>query len=136
MRALHLAVRAAVVALVCGAQSQGKADVIPSPESPSIGVGMICNTSEQARQFLDLRGSGSSTTDAMNQVNKDADNPHACGIAAIAFLRDKTLHCHAVENKLLEVVRVNVLAGFDGSGWKELPVTVQYAVMEGEGDVI
>jgi hypothetical protein len=41
-----------------------------------------------------------------------------------------------VEDKLLEVVRINVLAGFDGNGWQHLPSLVQYAVMEGKGDAI
>jgi hypothetical protein len=137
MRAAYWIAGAAIAASMCGAGNSNAGEVITSLDSPSVGIGMICNTPEQAQQFLDLRSNGRSAPEAMNEVNKQADNPHACGVAAIAFTRDKTLNLHPVENRLLEIVRVNVVAGFDGSGWKEMPPTVQYAVMEGgDGDAI
>ena len=71
--------------------------------------------------------------DGMKRVNDVAHDAHACGVAAIAFKRDKMLHVHAVKNKLLEVVQINVLAGFNGSG---IPEMTQYAVMESKGDAI
>ena len=49
---------------------------------------------------------------------------------------EKTLDAKAVENKLMQIVRINVVAGFDGSGWKDVPAMTQYAVMEGEGEAI
>jgi hypothetical protein len=97
---------------------------------------MICNTPEQARQYLEYRAGGAASQDAMKRVNEKSQNPPACVVAAIAFVRDKLLHCHFVENKLLEIVRVNVLAGFDGRNWQDMPSVVQYAVMEGKGDAI
>ncbi len=141
MRAIHLAAGAAAIALICGAGGISRADngppdgTMPS-NAPSVGVGMICNTPEQARQYLDLRAAGAVSEDAMQRVNETADNPRACGVAAIAFVPDKMLHCHFVEDKLMEVVRINVLAGFDGNAWQHLPSLVQYAVMEGKGDTI
>jgi hypothetical protein len=137
MRVLHLAAGAALAVLICGANAPSKAhDGIVQPEGPTVGVGMICNTPEQARQYLEYRASGAASQDAVKRVNEAARNPHACGVAAIAFVRDKLLHCHFVENKLLEIVRINVLAGFDGRSWQDMPPVVQYAVMEGKGDAI
>jgi hypothetical protein len=72
----------------------------------------------------------------MKRINDEAKDAHACGVAAIAFKRDKMLHAHTVENKLLEVVQIDVLAGFDGTGWKAIPEMTQYAVMESKGDAI
>ena len=137
MRALHLAAGAALAALICGAGGPSNAhDGLVQPEGPAVGVGMICNTPDQARQYLDYRAGGAVSEEAMKRVNDAAQSPHACGVAAIAFVRDKMLHCHFVENKLLEIVRVNVLAGFDGRSWQDMPSVVQYAVMEGKGDAI
>ncbi len=137
MHAIQLAAGAALAALICGAGGQSQAhDGIVGPDAPAVGVGMICNTPEQARQYLDYRAGGAASQDAVKRVNEAAQNPHACGVAAIAFVRDKMLHCHFVENKLLEIVRVNVLAGFDGKTWQDMPSVVQYAVMEGKGDAI
>jgi hypothetical protein len=63
-------------------------------------------------------------------------NPHACGVAAIAFTLDKTVDAKPVNNKLLLLERINVLAGYDGNGWQNIPAMIQYAVVEGRGDVI
>jgi hypothetical protein len=110
--------------------------MITSLDQPSVGVGLICNTPDQAQQYLKLRAGGTEAKAAIDQVNEAAKDAHACGVAAIAFVRDKMLETQAVEDKLLEVVRINVLAGFDGTSWKAIPAMTQYAVMQGEGDSI
>jgi hypothetical protein len=138
MRARTLAagvVAAALLAYCAGGKTQA-GEVITSFDQPSLGVGMICNTADQAQQYLQLRAEGAAAADALQKVNDGAHDVHACGIAAIAYVRDKMLQCHAVENKMLEVVRIAVLAGYDGTSWKSLPAMTQYAVMEGQGDAI
>ena len=87
MRILHVAAAAAAAALICGTANAG--EIITSNNTPSVGVGMICNTPEQAKQFLELRAKGVVADQAMKKVNEDAQNPRACGIAAIAFVPDK-----------------------------------------------
>jgi hypothetical protein len=57
-------------------------------------------------------------------------------VAAIAFVRDKTLDTKTVKNKLVQVVRINVIAGFNGSDWQRVSNMVQFAVVEGEGESI
>ena len=138
MRATHLVVGAAAAAFALwGVVGQSKAgDIIATPEEPSVGIGLICNTPDQAHQYLDLRAKGVAGDEAMKRINDDAQDPHACGVAAVAFTRDKMLQAHTVENKLLEIVRISVLAGFDGTGWKPIPEMTQYAVMESKGDAI
>ena len=132
---LKLSLAAATAAvLLCGA---ARADE-PTAESdePAVGVGMICNTSEQAEQFVSLRAQGANADKAMATVNAQAHDPRACGMAAIAFTRDQTLATKPVSNKLLQIVRINVLAGFNGEGWQRIVGMVQYAVIEGEGEGI
>jgi len=138
MRAFPLTAAAALAGLICGVAPALAGDIVAAPDTdaPSVGIGMICNTPEQARQYLDFRASGAAAQEAMQRVNDAAQNPHACGVAAIAFVPDKMLHAHLVENKLLEIVRVSVLAGFDGTSWQDMPSVVQYAVIEGKGDAI
>jgi hypothetical protein len=133
---IHLATATAAVALLLSAGPGRAGEVITSFQEPSVGVGMICNTSDQAQEYLRMRSQGIPADDAMKRINDAAGDEHACGVAAIAFKRDKMLQAHAVENKLLEVVQINVLAGFDGSGWKEIPEMTQYAIMETKGDAI
>lgn len=102
----------------------------------AVGVGMICNTQAQADQFISLREHGSAPRAAMAAVNKASRDPRACGVAAIAFVRDGTVTSRAVADKLVQVVRISVVAGFNGAGWQPVANTVQFAVMEGEGEAI
>lgn len=131
----HLAIATAAAALLLTGGAEA-GEIISSLEDPSVGIGMICNTPDQAQHYLEMRAQGVAADDAMKRINDEAQDAQACGVAAIAFKRDKMLHAHAVENKLLEVVQINVLAGFDGTGWKAIPEMTQYAVMESEGDAI
>jgi len=108
----------------------------PMGEGARIGVGMICNSPAQAARFVELRSQGREGQAAMDLVNQEAHDPQACGLAAIAFTQGQTLELKPVADKLVQVVRVNILAGFDGSGWQQVSAMTQYAVMEGEGESI
>lgn len=63
-------------------------------------------------------------------------DPRACGVAAVAFVRDATLGSEAVKDKLMQVVRINIVAGFNGTDWHQVSGLTQYAVVEGEGGAI
>lgn len=128
-----LTAAAAAAMLIGGA---ARAETFAGTSGPAVGVGMICNTSEQAERFVDMRAKGTDATQAMETVNQEVHDPHACGLAAIAFVRDATVASKPVADKLMQVVRVNVVAGFDGDGWQRIAGMVQYAVMEGEGETI
>lgn len=122
---------AAAVATGASAQAQQ-----PMGEGTKIGVGMICNSPAQAARFVELRAQGREGQAAMDAVNAEARDPQACGLAAIAFTQGQTLELKPVANKLVQVVRVNILAGFDGNAWQQVSAMTQYAVLEGEGESI
>ncbi|HXZ45261.1 MAG TPA: hypothetical protein VEH02_00845 [Pseudolabrys sp.] len=42
----------------------------------------------------------------------------------------------ALDNKLVQIVRINVFAGFNGSVWQRVSGMVQYAVLEGGGESV
>lgn len=108
----------------------------PMGEGTRIGVGLICNSPAQAARFVELRSQGRDGQAAMDLVNQEAHDPQACGLAAIAFTQGQTLELKTVADKLVQVVRVNILAGFDGNAWQQVSAMTQYAVMEGEGESI
>jgi hypothetical protein len=123
---------AAAAILVCGSARAAEG---PSPENgdAAVGIGIICNTPQQAEQFVSLRSKGAAPDQAMNAVNAKAKGERACGVAAIAYIRDQTVDTMKVENKLVQIVRISVFAGFNGSGWQRVAGMVQYAVLEGGG---
>ena len=128
VKGLSLAAAAALV--VCGGAQAANLPGQPADKGPTVGIGVICNTSEQAEQFVSLRAKGQDVAPAMTKVNEQAKQPRACGIAAIAFIRVQSMGSKTVNGKLVEIVRINVIAGYNGQGWQQVANTVQYAVIE------
>jgi len=133
MRTFWAAATAAV--LVCGV-ARAAGTPTPGNGDAAVGIGIICNTPEQAEQFVKLRSKGAEPDQAMNAVNANAHNERAYGVAAIAYIRDQTMATMALDNKLVQIVRINVFAGFNGSVWQRVSGMVQYAVLEGGGESV
>ncbi|MEJ2375104.1 MAG: hypothetical protein P8Y71_06645 [Pseudolabrys sp.] len=143
-----LSVSAAAALLLCGAAQAGELTDLPSAQplplqqspqankGPALGIGVICNTSQQAEQYVSLRAKGQGLTPAMTTVNRKADQPRACGLAAIAYMRGRTLDTKPLNGKLVQIVRIKVFAGYNGRHWHHIADTVQYAVFRTKGMAI
>ena len=99
------------------------------PGSVSVGSTIICDTSEQAHRFVTLRNDGSAAVQALQVINQEAKNPTACGPAVVAFRSGETIKSERMDGKLVNVVKVTVLAYNTGAGWAPVPETVQYAII-------
>jgi len=100
-----------------------------APGNVSVGSAIICDTSEQARRFVTLRNDGSEAVQALQVINKEANNPTACGPAVLAFRTGETIKSERMDGQLVNVVKVTVLAYNNGAGWSPVPETVQYAII-------
>jgi hypothetical protein len=129
---------AAAAILLCGAARAGAPEgpQVPTSGDAAVGVGVICNTPDEAKQFVDLRSHGAAADQAVQAVNANARDERACGVAAVAYVHDGTVSTVKLENTLVQIVRINVVAGFNGSGWQRVAGMVQYAVLEGAGESI
>jgi hypothetical protein len=134
MRIFSAAAAAAVLA--CGAVQANAAGQPPALGDAAVGIGIICNTPQQAGQFVSLRSGGARPEQAMHAVNASAKDERACGVAAIAYVRHQTVDTVTVDNNLVQIVRINVVAGFNGAAWQRVADMVQYAVLEGAGESI
>jgi len=73
----------------------------------------------------------------MQVVNAAAREGHACGISAVAYIRDQTVGTAKLRDRPVQIVRINVVAGFIGSGWERATADMtQYAVLEGAGESV
>jgi len=132
---LSWAATAAVIALWSTMAGNVSADpAYPTDEdNVAIGVGIICNTPEQMGRLLGMRNDGAGMDRAVQVVNKEAKDPRACGVAAVAFMSDKMVDMRNVQGKLVQIVRISVVAAFDGKQWSRIPVMTQYALIEPHG---
>jgi hypothetical protein len=137
MRKIFPVLLAAVAATtVVGAVARADDATAPnanSNEEASIGIGLICDTPEQARHFVGLRAGGVEFKAAVQKVNDEAKDPRACGVATIAYIPGKTVASQSVGAKLMQVIRVDIVAGYDGSNWQHVSGLIQYAVIEAKG---
>lgn len=108
----------------------------PDQMGLQVGIGVICNTNVQAEDYVKLRAHGTDLTLAVNQVNAQAKDPKACGVAAIAYKRGKTVDTQMMGGKMVEIVQINVMAGYDGQAWARVPEMTQYAVIQSKGIAI
>ena len=53
-----------------------------------------------------------------------------------ASIRNETVDTMKLEDKLVQIVRINVVAGFNESAWQCMSDMVQYTVLEGGGQSI
>ena len=129
-------IMAAAAMLFCGEVLAAEGPALENGE-PAVGVGVLCNTPQQAEQFVSLRGKGAAPEKAMQAVNAAARDGHACGIAAVAYVRDHTVGTVKLKDRLVQIVRINVVAGFTGSRWERATADMtQYAVLEGTGESV
>ncbi len=130
---------AGTILLLAIAQANAQSVVAPSNNGmhPAIGVGIICDTPEQAGRFVGLRAEGNDPTKAIAAVNAEVHDSRACGIAAIAFMRNQTIATRTMGDRLVQIVRINIVAGFNGTGWQRASSDlIQYAVIDAEGQSI
>ena len=123
----------AAALLVCGVAWADGTVQPPEKGDAAVGVGIICNTPQQAEQFVGFRKKGTAPEQAMRAVNAQSRDQRACGVAAVAYIRDTTVDTMAMQDRLVQIVRINIVAGYNGSAWQRVTDTVQYAVLEGDG---
>lgn len=88
------------------------------------------------KRLVGMRIDGAEVPRAVSVVNNEAQDPRACGIAAVAFLSDKMVDIKNVQGKMVQIVRISVVATFDGKQWALVPMKTQYALMEPSGHTI
>ena len=127
----------AAAALVLWGATPGNVSANPIEDSDvAVGVGIICNTSEQMERLVGLRIDGAEIPGAVSKVNAEVKDPRACGVAAVAFMSDKMVDMKTVQGKMVQIMRINVVAAFDGQQWSRVPGMTQYALIEPEGYTI
>ncbi len=135
MRYVWAAMTAATFLL--GSAAPATVSAAPNEDSGlSIGIGIVCNTSEQMHRLVGLRMDGAEVPRAVKAVNIEARDPRACGVAAVAFMSDKMIDIKAVQGKMVQIVRISVVAAYDGRHWSRVPAMTQYALIDPEGYAI
>jgi hypothetical protein len=104
-------------------------------EKMEIGRGVICDTLEQVRRYVELRGNGAETSIALQVVNENARVP-VCSVAMVMFSAGARVSGLAVQGRLLSIIQINIHAVGQGPVWMKVPATVRYTVTAEKGQVV
>ena len=78
--------------------------------SIEIGVRLICNSQTQVERFLALHVADRSPDAVLQAVNDEAQDPNACALAAIAFMRGSEAKQVPTPSGLMNITPVTIIA--------------------------
>jgi hypothetical protein len=124
--------------LSAGAGAQSAPNLAPKDgqeieQGVGVGVGLVCDTVQQAERWIALRDTGEEAPRAVEIVNDEAQNPRACGLAAVAFTHGVRLAEKNMRGKLVTIAKITIIAVNNGASWAKVPDIVQYTVVEAAG---
>jgi hypothetical protein len=94
------------------------------------GTGLICDTAAQLERFVALAKTESTAEAAIQSVNTEVGDSHACGVATIRFLVGEEIG----RVDTFEIVSVLVVAINDGEKWYSVgQPQVQFTIVEPDG---
>jgi hypothetical protein len=93
-----------------------------------VGVGLICDGSNQVERYLKLSRGEGSPVEALKVVNDEA-NKTACGVASIAFVVGEEVGTVKLKDGVMHIMQIMVVATQTQRGWQQVPPTVQYTAV-------
>jgi hypothetical protein len=125
--------RVAAVLLTASCAVMARAAEPEHPGGVQIGKGIVCDTEQQAQRFAALLADRGGAGAALDTVNKEANNPLACGMAMIAFKPGR--HVGDVHNDkgTYKIMEIQIFAAATPQGWRTVNGATQFAAMPVEG---
>ena len=94
-----------------------------------VGVGLICNSAQQVERFLSIHVTKKSPQEAIQLVNTEVNDPNACSLAAIAFVRGKESAAVPAPGGVMKVMEIAIVAAQTPYGWQRLSGLVQFTAI-------
>jgi hypothetical protein len=94
-----------------------------------LGVGLICNSEAQVERYLALHVKDESPAEAIKAVNAEVQDPNACALAAIAFVRGEEGKAVPAPGGQLKITQVMIFATQTPAGWQRVPPILQYTAI-------
>lgn len=98
-------------------------------QSLEVGVGLICNSEAQVERYLALHVADQPPDAAIQLVNAEAQDPNACALAAIAFVRGEQGKAVKTPSGVMKITQVTIIGAQTPAGWQRVPPLVQYTAI-------
>lgn len=120
--------------VMCGAIALFGIVLFVMPAKAQVQHLMLCDTAEQIETMYQAYEAGIPLHETQDAINKAAGS-NACGMAPVVAQPIETVKNVTLEGNTYIIVKVIIVAVFDGSGLKPVPHMEQYAMMRGKDDV-
>jgi hypothetical protein len=119
------ALRLAILALlVCSAfRAQASEDV-------QTGTIMICDTQKQVERFVTFLNVAGNPQSAIRAVNTEAENPSACAVGTIAYVRGETIGTARTQSDAFQIVQILVVAVGGPAGMRPVSPAPFYSLIK------
>jgi hypothetical protein len=97
-----------------------------------IGTGVICDTQDEASDFVRIMSEHDAGA-ALQEINRKASSPLACGMATVAFRTGKSLGEVHTGKGSFNILEIEVLAGAVDGSWHAVPSRRQFTAMAVKG---
>jgi hypothetical protein len=115
--------------VAANADEQSRSHADQQRQSLEVGIGLICNSEAQVERYLALHVKDESPVEAIKVVNAEAQDPNACALAAIAFIRGEQGKSLPTPGGQMKITQVMILATQTPAGWQRVPPIVQYTAI-------
>jgi len=95
-------------------------------QNVEVGIGIVCDTQRQMERFVALFESDAEA--AVNAVNAEEDDPNACVLGTIAFVRGPDVATARTQHATFQIVRILVVGIFTGAGFRATVPAAFYSV--------
>ena len=101
----------------------------PNKNSIEVGVGLVCNSEQQVQRYLSLHAQDRAPETTLKLVNTESQDPNACSIAAVAFIRGKGGATVPAPGGQMKITEIRILAAQTPFGWQRVTGLVQYTAI-------
>ena len=101
----------------------------PDKNSIEVGVGLVCNSEQQVQRYLSLHAQDRAPETTLKLVNTESQDPNACSIAAVAFIRGKEGATVPAPGGQMKITEIRILAAQTPFGWQRVTGLVQYTAI-------
>jgi hypothetical protein len=115
--------------VAANADEQSRSQADRHRQSLEVGIGLICNSEAQVERYLALHVEDESPEAAIKTVNAEVQDPNACALAAIAFVRGEQGKSVPAPGGQMKITQVMILATQTPAGWQRVPPIVQYTAI-------
>ena len=85
-------------------------------QNVEVGTGIVCDTQKQMERFVALFHDDAES--AVKAVNAEENDPNACVVGTIAFVRGPEIATARTRNATFQIVRVLVVGIFTAAGFR------------------